>query len=319
MKHHFRRGVCALLAAAFLLLQPFGALRAEAVFLPEIPNTNRTLSVPTQVKMIGKTCFLVDCYHNRVLYSGSPFTILTDWKVLDYEYKHPHDIAGDGEILMVADTDNDRIITYEQEKGGYNRLQTIETGVRPHAVTFDEETGLFYVWSSMTGEMYRYKRTEGTHRVELQDVQQVADLKDCYTRSFTILDGNIYLPSMGRSAIYVVDKDSFRVKKIYPVPTEVGGMVQLSRIGKCWYLTYSSDQAYDQSKHGLLRAASLEDLQKGKWEELDRYLDGNAPYTISGIGEQYFVTVTGCDEMPSGIYTFEVVENNLVNCSKIIQ
>ncbi len=319
MKHRLLQFFGALTILLFLVMPGNCKQVLAGEYLPAYPNTNRTLSVPTQVTKIGDTCYLVDCYHNRVLFSDSVGTVLTNWQVMDYDYNHPHAIAGDGRIFMVVDTDNNRIVTYRKMDKGYERLESLEVGIRPHDVAYDEEDGLFYVWSSMTGEMYRYRRKEDSFKVELEDVHKIPELDGLYTRSFTLIDGSIYLPSMGRGAILQLDQKTFEVKKRYLVPAEMGGMVQLSKIQDYWYLTYSSDQAYDQTHHGLVRVRKLSDFGKGKIEDLSRYLEGNAPYAISCVDGIYYVPVTGYEELPSGMYTFQVNENQLTKCYKIVQ
>ncbi|MCR4587492.1 MAG: hypothetical protein K5682_03685 [Lachnospiraceae bacterium] len=309
-----------LLLAVVLFLHPMAGAAAQAgVYLPAFKNSYRTLSVPTQVTKIGDTYFLVDAYHDRVLYSDSVGTILTNWDVLDYEYDHPHAIAGDGTILMVVDTDNNRVVTYRKLDQGYERIETLEAGNRPHAIVFDKDTGLFYVWSSMSGEMYRFRREADSFHTKLADVQKVPELEGRYTRSFTIVGDEIYLPSMGMSTVYVLNKKTFKVKKRYAVPSEIGGMVQLSRFGDYWYLTYSSDQAYDQSHQGIVRFTGFSDLKKGKVEDLTALFDGNAPYWIEYFDDAYYVAATGQDKMPGVLYSFCLENNKITNKYKIVQ
>ena len=127
------------------------SVRAET-FYPEQRNSYYGLLVPTQLTKIGDTFYLVDSYHNQILYSTAYGVLSSSWKVMSTNFSQPHSIAGDGVVYLVADTENGRMVSYMKNPDGFTELQVFDNiGVRPHYVVYDEPTGLFYAWSSMTG------------------------------------------------------------------------------------------------------------------------------------------------------------------------
>ena len=111
--------------------------------------------MPTQITKINNTYYIVDSNHNQIIYSDDLSRELRDWNVMTRKLKEPHALCSDGDIYMVTDTENDRILTFAKGYDSFRLLQTFENvGVRPHYVSYDPVDKLFYAWSSMTGEMY---------------------------------------------------------------------------------------------------------------------------------------------------------------------
>lgn len=241
------------------------------------------LLMPTQIVKINNLYFIVDCNHNQIIYSDSLGTNLKNWKVMTRNTEKPHAIASDGEIYMVTDTDNNRILTFEKGYNTFKPLQTFEqVGIRPHYADYDYADELFYVWSSMTGEMYLYKRTPGTKLITLQEVKTISELNNCYVRSFTILGDVILFPSVERSSILMVDKKTFEVLNEYPVPDSVSGMVQISIIDGYFFVTISTDKHYNLQMSTIIRAKTLEDFSTGNYENLYSLFGNNGtPYYVS--------------------------------------
>lgn len=249
------------------------------------------LLMPTQILKINNTYFIVDCNHDQIIYSENPGTELRYWNVMTRNTKKPHAITSDGEIYMVADTDNNRILTFEKTYDGFKPLQTFEnTGIRPHYVYYDHADGLFYAWSSMTGEMFLYKRTPGTNEVSLQEIKSVPELNNCYVRSFTIMGDVILFPAVERSSILMVDKDTFETINEYPVADCIAGMVQISVVDDYFFLTVSTDRLYDQQASTVIRAKSLEDFSTGNYENLYSLFGNNGtPYYVSYFDGSYYM------------------------------
>jgi hypothetical protein len=111
----------------------------------------------------------------------------------------PHATASDGVIYVVVDTDNNRVVTYMKTENGYQMLESIpDVGIRPHYIVYDKVTASFYVWSSMTGTMYVYRRDQKTNQLKLSKAVRIKELDGCYTRSFTIEGGTIFFPVLPR-------------------------------------------------------------------------------------------------------------------------
>lgn len=249
------------------------------------------LLMPTQIVKINNLYFIVDCNHNQIIYSDSLSTNLKNWKVMTRNTEKPHAITSDGEIYMVTDTDNNRILTFEKGYNTFKPLQTFEqVGIRPHYADYDYADGLFYVWSSMTGEMYLYKRTPETKLITLQEVKTVSELNNCYVRSFTILGDVILFPSVERSSILMVDKKTFEVLNEYPVPDSISGMVQISIIDGYFFVTISTDRHYNLQMSTVIRAKTLEDFSTGNYENLYSLFGNNGtPYYVSYFDGSFYM------------------------------
>lgn len=272
--------------------------------------------VPTQVYGRNGEFFIADAYNQQVLHTRDCASPPGGWGPVGINLYRPHAIASDGEIYMVVDTDNNRVVTYAQTEVGFQVVECFENvGVRPHYVVYDTATRQFYVWSSMTGTMYLYKRSGEGWNVTLRRTVSIPDLNGCYTRSFTIDGANIYFPSMGRSAIYVVNKRSFRTKAVYGVSAELGGMVQLRHEQKYYYLLTSSDASYDQTKATIVRSSTLSGFGNGNYEDIRSMfpeLDG-VPYYIEHLEDGHYYTPVIEGKTSSYICRFDIINDEIVN------
>ncbi len=249
------------------------------------------LLMPTQIIKINNTYFIVDCNHNQIIYSDHLDTELRYWNVMTRNTQKPHALTSDGDIYMVADTDNNRILTFEKTYDGFKPLETFENvGIRPHYVYYNHADGLFYAWSSQTGEMYLYKRTPGTKSVTLQEIKSVPQLSNCYVRSFTISENVILFPAVERSSILMVDKNTFEVIQEYPVADNIAGMVQINIIDGYFFITISTDKQYNLQASTVIRAKTLEDISAGNYENLYHLFGNNGtPYYISYFDGSYYM------------------------------
>ncbi len=253
-------------------------------------NTYSDLSVPTQITKIDGTYFLVDCYHDRIIYSDDINLPLTSWYVLTDEMKMGHTIAGDGHVFLADDTENNRLMVFERDGEGFRFTQEFrDVGDRPHCVIYDEDTDSFYAWISSGGKMHILKRSPEDNRMYLCDTKYIKELDGVYVRSFTIMDDEIYFPA-GDGRILCVDKDSFEIKKTYPVDDSIGGMIQLSKIDDMYYLTVSTDIVGFQNFATIVRCRDLETLEKGGWEDVySSFIGGGTPYYITSFDDAYYL------------------------------
>lgn len=261
-------------------------------------NYDSQLSVPTYITELDGVWFIVDCYHNRVLYTDELGTPINEWYIMCDKATYPHTIAGDGTVYLIDDTEQNRVLVYEKHEDVFINTQVIhDVGLRPHFTVYDEYSDTFYVWSSGTGEMYLFRHTQDSPEIYLTDIKKIDELADIYVRSFTIMNGEIYFVS-GVSAtgakprILVCDINDFSVKKSYDVPDELAGMVQITPIEDRYYITVSTDITGDQSYATIVRTGDLEDLSKGKYEDIyaQYFVGGGTPYNITRAGDMYFLT-----------------------------
>lgn len=264
----------------------------EASLPSEIPlNPYADLSVPTSITKIGNDYFIVDCYHDQIIYADSLDHPLYEWNVMTDQISRGHTLVSDGSVYLADDTENNRILIFEQKNGRYVHTQTFsDIGVRPHYLVYCEPENCFYAWSSMTGEMYLFRREQASNRVYLSEVKSIPSLNGSYVRSFTIIEDEIYFVS-GNSSILCADLDSFQVKQEYPVPDEIAGMIQLSFIDGYYYITVSTDKAGDQDAATILRCKHLEDLAYSDYEDVyDHFVGGGTPYYITCFDNRYYLT-----------------------------
>ncbi len=303
--------VLAILFFTFLMMPSFTA-EAEA-----IPNPYDKLVIPTQITKIGDTYYIVDSYHNQILYSPSYNQASESWMVMASDLSQPHAIAGDNFVYLVADTENHRVVCYIKSGENYVKTQIFDNiGIRPHYIIYEEETGYFYVWSSMTGEMYLFQRNPDSFEVNLKKVIAIPEFAGKYIRSFTIEGSQIYFPCVESSSIFVADRETFKINAQYPVPHNIAGMVQLLRIQNYYYLTVSTDINYDKSFATIVRARTLEDFISGNYEDLNKkFGNSGTPYYISYFDDSYFTMVIN-ENRPYG-YKFDVINDKLSNMKMI--
>ena len=259
-------------------------------------NPYDSLSVPTQITKIDGLYFIVDCYHDQVIFHDNIEDPLTDWQVMTNDMIRGHTVSSDGKVYLVDDTENHRVLILGKRtsaEGGvfFEPLQEFtEIGVRPHYIVYHEPTDTFYVWSSMGGEMYLFRRDPQTDRMYLIGIKSIPSLLGVYVRSFTI-EGDEILFVSGNKSILRCDLQTFAIKEEYPVPDELAGMIQLTRIGDSFYITISTDDTGNQDAATILRTEDLHDLAEGKYEDVyENFVGGGTPYYLSKIDEKYFLT-----------------------------
>lgn len=282
-----------------------------------VQNSYPSLSIPTQITKIGDDYFIVDCYHNQILTSPTLDVPLTDWLVMSDHIDRGHSIAGDGTVYLADDTENNRILIFEKSGGDFCLTQTFENiGIRPHYVTYDEKSRRFYALSSMTGELYVFFRPKNSSTtVALEKIMSIPQLNGVYVRSFTIDGGDIYFVS-GNSSIIRAAKKDLSVLETYPVPDEIAGMIQLTKIQDYFYITVSTNLYGNQDYATILRTHELSQLKDGDWEDIySSFIGGGTPYYISSFDGHYYLTEHRIHG--HGIWQFDVHEDVLSNIQTI--
>ncbi len=290
--------------------------------LGPVPNNpNATLSVPTYITKIKDTYFIVDCYNNQVIYHDNLTDPLYEWHIMTNDISMGHTLASDGTVYMIDDTENNRILVMEEADSDNDIPLFVPTqefngiGDRPHYIIYDEYTDTFYAWSSQSGEMFLFRHPKNDSRMYLTQVLSIPSLKGIYVRSFTIVEDRIYFVS-GNSSIIEADLYSFEIKKEYPVPDELAGMIQLTPIGDYYYITISTDITGNQDYATMIRTKNLETLINGDYEDVySNFIGGGTPYYITLIDDHWYLTE---HRIPGhSIWRFQVIDNTISNVVSI--
>jgi hypothetical protein len=289
----------------------------------ELKNPYDTLSVATYITKLDDTYFIADCYHDQIIYNDTLTDNISDWSVLTNEVHYAHTIAYDGEVILIDDTENNRLMAFQKIDGSYVHTQTLEDiGMKPHYVQYDEKTDSFMAWSSITGEMYIIKRSqkptdEGIYPIYIEKILKIDELYGVYVRSFTIMDDGIYFVSGHNNekiikAVIDEDNDCFRIEADYKVTPEIAGMVQITKIEDYYYITISTDNEENQDYATIIRTDSLEKLEAGDYEDIySKFgLSGGTPYYINKIEGRYYMAHHRTDE---NIIAFDVNDNEIEN------
>lgn len=255
-------------------------------------NPYRELKAPTQIIRQDDYYFIVDCYHNQVIYARNLETPINEWRIMTNNVTLPHSIASDGERYLVTDTEENRILVFEKIQGRFQNTQTFEQiGNRPHYIKYDRTTDSYFAWSSLTGDMYILKNDERTDRMCIQEVRHIKELADCYVRSFTIVGDHILFPSGNNCYMILADKETMDVKQRYPVTQEISGMAYVMPIGDSFYITVSTDLRYNQNAATMIRTDNLALLAEGQYEKIyEVFQTKGVPYYIDSVNGMYYMT-----------------------------
>ncbi len=277
-------------------------------------NEYDSFNVLTCIRKLNGLYFLVDCYHDRILYSDDPKTEPKDWKVMTREIKHGHTIDSDGELYLCDDTENNRVLVFKDGDQGFEMTGEFrDIGVLPHFVVYDDKSLRFYVLSSMTGELYVF-RNDGGEAV-LEKKMGIKELDGSYVRSFTIIDDEVYFVSgnmniikAGLSDLHVIDR--------YSVDPKIGGMVQLEKIGDCYFITVSTDADFNQDYATMISTGDLASLAENDYETVyGTFEGGGTPYYIGRAGEHYYLTEHRLADHQ--LWQFDVEDNEITNVISI--
>ena len=303
-------------------LQQSSPISFHVADLNAIPdNPHPTLSVPTYLTKVKDTYFIVDCYNNQVIYHTNLTEPLYEWRIMTNDLSLPHTLASDGEVYLIDDTEQNRILVMEESENENGQPIFIPTqeftqiGDRPHYILYHEETDTFYAWSSESGEMFLFRHPADDTTMYLTEVRSIPSLMGIYVRSFTIMDDRIYFVS-GNSSIIEADLATFEIKKEYPVPDALYGMIQLTRIQDYFYITISTDITGNQDYATMIRTKNLEDLQTGNYEDVyHNFIGGGTPYYITQIDDTYYLTE---HRLPGhSIWSFHVEDNEITDVTTI--
>lgn len=299
--------------------------------IPDVNDTNDTsvtsstdiktnpctdLSVPTYITKVNDTYFLVDCYHDQVIYNDNLTDPLYEWKVMTDDIDKGHTLASDGTVYLIDDTERHRILVFEKKDDVYIHTQTFnDIGNRPHYIIYDAPTDTFYAWSSMSGEMYLFRHNPDDTRMYLTEIRRIDSLNNIYVRSFTIIGSDIYFVS-GNSSMIRADLETFNILETYPVPENMAGMIQLTLIEDYFYITVSTDITGNQDYATIIRTKDLSALTDGDYEDIySNFIGGGTPYYITFFDDAYYLTE---HRLPGhSVWRFQVEDNEIRNVETI--
>lgn len=264
---------------------------------------------PTLLTRLGDTYFLIDCWHNRILYSDEIHEDLLQWEVLDGDLAGPHSIDTDGHFYVVDDTGRHQLRVYVRDGDGFEMVQEIgDVGTRPHRVRYDSETESFYVIGSRSQTISRL--VADGDELELKYTDELPFLEGRYTRSMSIIDGTMYFIS-GPGVIHQTyhRDDTYNILDSWEVPHPQREMNDIFKVGDQYFLTATHnwiDAEFDP-ENTIVQCQDLADFAAGECvdrkEELG--LDG-APYYLSKIDGWIYVPQVF---QYSGIVRFRLDEN----------
>lgn len=297
--------------------EPVDETALTAAVLEEVkPNSFSDLSVPTYLTKVEDTYFLVDCYHDQVIYHDNLTDPLWQWSVMTDEINRGHTLASDGIVYLIDDTENNRILIFEKKNGRFLHTQTFsDIGNRPHYIVYDEKTKTFYAWSSMSGEMYLFRHEPEDTRMYLSGIRKIDTLDNIYVRSFTIQDDVVYFVS-GNSSIIKADLDTFKILDTYPVPASMAGMIQLTPIQDYFYITISTDITGNQDYATIIRTRNLSGLMNGDYEDVyANFIGGGTPYYMTYLDNAWYLTE---HRLPGhSIWRFQVTDNEITDVEAV--
>ena len=288
-------------------------------------NIWTTPSIPTLMTCIDETWYLVDCYHNLIIFNDAPdaqYISLNNWQVMNSEATQPHTIAGDGKVLLVDDTENNRVQVFRRAGDKFINTQNFwNIGNRPHYTVYDKDTDTFYVWSSLSGELFLFRRAEDTGDVYMTEVRSIERLRGVYIRSFTIDDGKIWFVSgtptdetpSYQPSVLCCDLKTLEVIKEYPVPDSIAGMTQMFHLRKdFWLVSVSTDINGNQDAAALLKINDPSDLETGNYEDIyaEYFQGGGTPYYISEVDGYFYLTEHRLED--HFVWRFELDENGSI-------
>lgn len=285
--------------------------------VPKNPCTD--LSVPTYITKVENLYFIVDCYHNQIIYHDNLTDPLSSWQVMTDQISKGHTIASDGLVYLADDTENNRILVFEKKEGVFYHTQSFtEIGSRPHYIIYDDNTQTFYALSSMSGEMYLFRHDPDDSRMYLTGIHKIEQLTGTYVRSFTIDGSDIYFVSgiLGNPAILQADLNSFEIEETYPVPDSMAGMVQLTITENGYYITISTDINGSQDYATMIYTDDLSNLIKGKYDDVyGQFIGGGTPYYITSIDNVYYLTE---HRIPGhSIWEFKITDGSITDVKTI--
>ena len=304
--------ICLSFAAIFIINQEHNTnvITIDTQNKITIADTNvKGLYVPTEIRKINNKYFIVDCFHNRIIYSNDVELDYDKWNVIDFPFTKPHSIAGDDDTYVAVDTDANSIVVFDKDLNVKQRLYNV--GSKPHHVIYYNSK--FYVLMSTTNiEICIYKKDESTGMIKLESRNKLDYINstsdNAYVRSMSIIDGFLYLPCATNGHVYKVSMNDFSLVEDYTINTEYGGFNFITKIDSTWFITSTGGTDYSHNP-ALLRTTDL-----ATKPTIDTSIEfSGTPYYIEYFDDKYWIPEI---YYGNSVRSFKYIDNDIRNITK---
>lgn len=262
------------------------------------------LNSPTQIVKYNNMYFIVNTFSNSILSS----TDMKNWNEIeppkDLNFNLAHSVAFDGKNLIVTDTDNKRMLSYEYINGKFIYKNSFtDNGLNPrfHYVIYNKNNDTYYAIASEFGDntkTYEFKIKDGEFISPNGEKLVGKDITDnrnnyitnnnSYVRSFTIENNSIIMPihNTDKSSEILIMDNHFNIQQKIKVPDSIGGVTCIKKVNDYYVLTSSTDKS-GSIYPNISIAKNLTDFENGNFKIVDmsNYITSNnqTPYFIENI------------------------------------
>jgi len=268
------------------------------------------LYTPTYINKIDDTYFIVDCWHDRVLFSDSIEKNIEKWMILDNRLRHPHSIIGLGDILITEDTENNRLCIYS--KKNHKKVEEIYCEGRPHKlVNNPKKANVALCILSEAQSILELKINGGTivrRTIKISDGEKYP-----YIRSIGFVKDELWAFTAQGEFIQLDEDNDYKVMKKFTLPKRYAGINDaIWYEGKVYVSIYTDFSG--EVMPTLLVSDSLELLSQGKFAEIyDTEKMKGVPYYFTSIDERLFIPEI---DVESRIVSYAVGKNGFIEVDK---
>jgi hypothetical protein len=256
-----------------------------------------TLFTPTLLARTPYFYYLVDCWHNRVLFSPTLDCNLRHWRVLIH-LPQPHSLATDGSVFVIDSTSSNRLFLFEAATNRQLDVISLPTSsVSPHYLYFSPQRQLFFCLCARSQTLLTM--TVRHQRLVLRQEFPLTFLSGHYSRSFFCSLNDFYFPvsadafsSPASAPIWQPEAaaliharltpQGFDLLQSYPLPLPLANPNFLFRHREFWYLSTTPSL--------FVRFRRLSDLARAKYQILNNQLGvSGTPYFLSQEEDQLYL------------------------------
>lgn len=200
------------------------------------------LFAPTQVVALDNKWFIVDCWHNRVIWSTDLNTPIAQWQTVDDNLAGPHSISFGAGYFAIEDTGRHEVNFYQfnTQDQTFIKRHSLWVGGRPHRIHYVESDNSFYVLSSETQKLHRISMNGSSP--QLAHTYNLSFLNGRYSRSFTVLGKNILFVSQNREVILAeMNGDTLTERSRHTVPVDFADANDIFFTGNGYIMTATSN------------------------------------------------------------------------------
>lgn len=264
---------------------------------------------PTQLSKVDNNYFIVDCWHNRIIYSDDLMDKICNWHTLSNRVLGGHTVSSDGKVIIVDSTDTDEILVFKKTKNKYRKIQTIKIQkylpenfsfrndfnlCRPHFTLFYKDN-IFVVSLSWANALMVLENVE--NHIFVKEIFFPKIDNNCYLKFISVFDGLIWIAARE----YLVGLDCINGKLIEKNRIEMpenfrDGINYITKIKNTYYLTA-------WGKGAIFCFHDFRDLYTNLPSCNNIFNFMGTPYFISSFEDRFFITeIDGAQ----GVYEFFV-------------